>query len=89
MTDHSPNDQFHAQAFMDGANADYIDQLAARHAADPSSVDAGWAAFFKALGDSEIDAKRQANGPSWARPDWPPQPSDELTSALTGERPMP
>ena len=33
MTDHSPNDQFHAQAFMDGANADYIDQLAARHAA--------------------------------------------------------
>ena len=88
MTDHSPNDQFHAQAFMDGANADYIDQLAARHAADPSSVDAGWAAFFKALGDSEIDAKRQANGPSWARPDWPPQPADDLTAALTGEWPV-
>jgi len=88
MTDHTPNDQFHAQAFMDGANADYIDQLAARHAADPASVDAGWAAFFKALGDSEIDAKRQASGPSWARPDWPPQPADDLTAALTGDWPL-
>ena len=84
MTEHSPNDQFHAQAFMNVANADYIDQLAARHAADPASVDAGWAEFFAALGDSEIDAKRQAQGPSWARDDWPPMPTDDLTSALTG-----
>jgi len=89
MTEQSPNAQFHASGFMDGANADYIDQLAARHAADPSSVDAGWAAFFKALGDSELEAKHQAQGPSWARADWPPQPVDELTSALTGEWPIP
>ncbi len=69
MTEQSPNSQFHAQAFMDGANAEYIDQLQARYAADPASVDAGWAEFFRALGDSEIDAKKQAQGPSWARAD--------------------
>ena len=66
MTEQTPNSQFHASSFLNGANADYVDQLAARHAADPSSVDAGWAEFFRALGDSEIEAKRAAQGPSWA-----------------------
>ncbi|MEH7828226.1 2-oxoglutarate dehydrogenase E1 component [Gemmobacter denitrificans] len=88
MTDQTPNATMHAQSFMDGGNAEYIDQLQARYAADPNSVDAGWAAFFKALGDSELDAKRAAAGPSWARADWPPQASDDLTAALTGEWPM-
>ncbi|HEX9858274.1 MAG TPA: 2-oxoglutarate dehydrogenase E1 component [Paracoccaceae bacterium] len=88
MTEHSPNDQYHASSFLQGHNADYIDQLAARHAADPASVDAGWAEFFAALGDNELDAKRQAAGPSWARADWPPVPGDDLTAALTGEWPV-
>ena len=88
MTEQTPNAAFNAQSFMDGANADYIDQLAARHAADPASVDAQWAAFFKSLGDTEVDTKRQATGPSWARADWPPAPMDDLTSALTGEWPV-
>ena len=86
MTDHSPT-PFNATA-LDGANADYIDQLAAKHAADPASVDAGWADFFRSMGDSEADARRAAAGPSWARRDWPPQPVDDLTAALTGEWPM-
>ncbi|MEY4984092.1 MAG: 2-oxoglutarate dehydrogenase component [Pseudomonadota bacterium] len=87
MTEHSPNDQFRASAFLDGANADYIDQLQARYATDPASVDAAWAELFRALGDSELDAKRAASGPSWARADWPPAPADDLTAALTGEWP--
>jgi 2-oxoglutarate dehydrogenase E1 component len=87
MTEQSPTDQFNATGFLDGANADYIDQLQARYAADPSAVDAEWAAFFKSLGESELDAKRAAAGPSWARADWPPQPLDDLTGALTGEWP--
>ncbi|MFT4151835.1 MAG: 2-oxoglutarate dehydrogenase E1 component, partial [Paracoccaceae bacterium] len=78
---------FNASSFMDGANADYIDQLQARHAADPASVDAGWAEFFRALGESELDAKKAATGPSWARADWPPVAADDLTAALTGEWP--
>jgi len=85
MTDQSPTAAFTASSFLDGANADYVDQLAARHAADPNSVDPQWAEFFRALGDSEADARRAANGPSWARADWPPQPTDDLTAALTGE----
>ncbi|MCL4188391.1 MAG: 2-oxoglutarate dehydrogenase E1 component [Rhodobacteraceae bacterium] len=87
MTDQSPNAQFHASSFLQGANADYVEQLHARFAADPGAVDAGWAEFFRALGDSESEARRQAAGPSWARPDWPPVPADDLTAALTGEWP--
>jgi 2-oxoglutarate dehydrogenase E1 component len=37
------------------------------------------------LGDSDLDVKADASGPSWARKDWPPQPTDDLTAALTGE----
>ncbi|NBE06537.1 2-oxoglutarate dehydrogenase E1 component [Paragemmobacter ruber] len=87
MTDQSPTAAFTASSFLDGGNADYIDQLQARYAADPNAVDAQWAEFFRALGDSEVDAKRQATGPSWARADWPPSPTDDLTAALTGEWP--
>ena len=85
MTEQSPTAAFTASSFLDGANADYVDQLQARYAADPNSVEAGWAEFFRAMGESEVDAKRAAEGPSWARADWPPQPVDDLTAALTGE----
>jgi 2-oxoglutarate dehydrogenase E1 component len=87
MTEQSPNAQFHASSFLQGANADYVDALAARHAEDPGSVDAQWAEFFRALGDDPRDARRAAEGPSWARPDWPPTPTDDLTLALTGAFP--
>ena len=87
MTEQSPNSQFHASSFLQGANADYIDQLAAQYATDPTSVDAQWADFFRSLGEDEMDTKRAAAGPSWARADWPPVPSDDLTAAMTGEWP--
>ncbi len=87
MTEQSPNSQFHASSFLQGANADYIDQLAAKYATDPTSVDAQWADFFRSLGEDEMDTKRAAAGPSWARADWPPAPSDDLTAAMTGEWP--
>ena len=76
MTEQSPNAQFRAQDFLDGANADYIDQMAARHAADPASVDESWAAFFAELGEADSVAQAAAAGPSWARADWPPVPAD-------------
>ena len=85
MTDQSPNDIFKASSFLQGHNAEYIEQLYARYANDPNAVDAAWQQFFRELGDTEIDAKREAAGPSWARADWPPQPNDELTSALDGQ----
>ena len=88
MTEQSPTAIFTSGSYLDGANADYIDQLAAKHAADPSSVDAAWAEFFRSLGETEVDTKRQAQGPSWARADWPPARVDDLTAAMTGEWPV-
>jgi len=87
MTDQSPNDQFHASSFLQGHNAEYVEQLYARYAADPNAVDEAWAAFFRTLGDDATEVRREAEGPSWARADWPPAPTDDLTAALTGEWP--
>ncbi|KPD13545.1 2-oxoglutarate dehydrogenase E1 component [Phaeobacter sp. 11ANDIMAR09] len=89
MTDTSSNDLFHASSFMQGHNAEYLEQLYAQYATDPSAVDAAWAEFFRQMGDAEPDVKAEAAGPSWARGDWPPAPNDDLTAALTGEWPAP
>jgi 2-oxoglutarate dehydrogenase E1 component len=87
MNDHSPNDVFHASSFLQGHNADYIEQLHARFAENPGSVDESWQAFFKSLGDAPMEARAEAAGPSWARADWPPVPQDDLTAALDGQWP--
>ncbi|WP_368185155.1 2-oxoglutarate dehydrogenase E1 component [Aestuariibius sp. HNIBRBA575] len=87
MTDQSPNDVFHASSFMQGHNAEYIEQLYARYADNPNAVDESWRDFFAALGDAPADAKAEAAGPSWARNDWPPAPNDDLTAALDGQWP--
>ena len=88
MTDQSSNDLFHASSFMQGANAEYLEQMYALYANDPDAVDAAWQSFFKAMGDDDVVIKQEASGPSWARSDWPPQPQDDLTAALTGEWPV-
>ena len=85
MTEHSPNSAFHASSFMQGHNAEYLEQLYAQYTKNPGAVDAAWGEFFKAMGDDAPDVQREAEGPSWARSDWPPMPADDLTGALTGE----
>ncbi|WP_293450059.1 2-oxoglutarate dehydrogenase E1 component [Planktotalea sp.] len=85
MNDQSPNDVFHASSFMQGHNAEYLEQLYAQYANDPNAVDAAWQEFFSQLGDADMDVKAEAAGPSWARNDWPPVPNDELTAALDGQ----
>ena len=82
MTEQSP-DVFRASSFLHGANAAYIEDLEQRYREDPGAVDEAWAQFFREMGE-ERDA---AAGPSWERADWPPQPGDEITAALTGEWP--
>ena len=89
MTDQSPNDQFHASSFMQGHNAEYLEQMYARYANDPNAVDEAWQNFFRQLGDDEVSVKKEAAGPSWARTDWPPTPNDDLTHALDGMWAMP
>ena len=82
MTEQSP-DVFRASSFLHGANAAYIEDLEQRYREDPGAVEQAWAQFFREMGE-EGDA---AAGPSWERADWPPQPGDEITAALTGEWP--
>ncbi|MDB4111365.1 2-oxoglutarate dehydrogenase E1 component [Yoonia sp.] len=87
MNDQSPNDALHASSFLQGHNAEYVEQLYARYADNPGAVDESWQAFFRSLGDAPADAKAEAAGPSWARADWPPAPADDLTAALDGQWP--
>ncbi|WP_341223524.1 2-oxoglutarate dehydrogenase E1 component [Loktanella salsilacus] len=85
MNDQSPNDVLHASSFLQGHNADYVEQLYARYADNPQAVDESWRDFFAALGDAPADAKAEAAGASWGRMDWPPVPNDDLTQALDGQ----
>jgi len=87
MNDQSNNDQFHAESFLQGHNLEYIEQLQARYAVDPASVDDSWRTYFAALGVVAADAKAEADGPSWGRKDWPLEPADDLTAALDGQWP--
>ncbi|SNT34816.1 2-oxoglutarate dehydrogenase E1 component [Tropicimonas sediminicola] len=86
MTEHSKNDIFHASSFLQGHNAEYVEQLYARYTADPASVDEAWVEFFRQLGDGEAEVRAEAKGPSWARQSG--FVADELTAALTGEWPV-
>ncbi|MBD9525947.1 MULTISPECIES: 2-oxoglutarate dehydrogenase E1 component [Paracoccus] len=88
MNDQSPNATFHDSSFLQGQNAVYVEQLYGQWAKNPAAVDAAWDEFFRSLGDDETTVTREAKGASWRRADWPPAPTDEMTSALTGEWPM-
>jgi len=64
-------------SFLYGGNAAFVEDLYARWAKDPASVDASWQAFFANLPDRREDAVALARDPAWtvagsalARPDW-------------------
>ncbi|MDP1738490.1 MAG: 2-oxoglutarate dehydrogenase E1 component [Caulobacter sp.] len=64
-------------SFLYGGNAAYVEDLHARWAENPASVDASWQAFFGSLSDRADAIKAAAAQPSWtsnqapaARPDW-------------------
>ena len=81
------NDAFLSTSFLYGANAGWIEDLYARYRQDPASVDAEWRAFFHGLNEAEADPVRNAQGASWARPDWPVAANGDLVSALDGNWP--
>ncbi|MGY3619937.1 2-oxoglutarate dehydrogenase E1 component [Bradyrhizobium sp. USDA 10063] len=84
MSRQDANAAFALSSFLQGTNATYIDDLYARYEQDPASVDTDWQEFFKSLKDTPADVQKNAEGPSWSRPNWPATPRDELTSALDG-----
>ena len=64
-------------SFLYGGNAAFVEDLHARWADNPASVDASWQAFFASLSDRADAVKAAAAKPSWtsnqaptARPDW-------------------
>ncbi|ABX62957.1 2-oxoglutarate dehydrogenase E1 component [Brucella suis 63/252] len=78
------NDVFALTSFLYGGNADYIEELYAKYEDDPNSVDPQWRDFFAKLGDNADDVKKNAEGPSWTRKNWPIAANGELVSALDG-----
>lgn len=79
------NDVFEQTSFLYGGNAQFIEQLQAAYERNPESVDPGWREFFANLGDDPADVTAKADGPSWARADWPQPLNGEMVSVLDGD----
>ena len=85
MNEQSSNEFFHGSSFMQGQNAEYLENLQQTFKQNPNSVDSAWQAFFQSLENDAADNGNSSQKPSWTRQDWPQQPNDELTGALTSE----
>lgn len=85
MSRQDANAAFAHTSFLYGSNAAYVEDLQARFAKDPNSVDAEWRAFFEALKDNGADVVKQAQGASWKKPNWPARPNGDLVAALDGQ----
>jgi 2-oxoglutarate dehydrogenase E1 component len=66
-------------SFLYGGNADFVEDLYGRWAADPGAVEPSWRAFFTSLSDNAETVKRAAAPPAWTttgvsevRPEWAP-----------------
>ncbi len=81
------NETLNATSYLNGINANYIEEMQSKFSEDPSSVDESWREFFQTVGETIDTAKAAADGPSWARRDWPPIESGERVSVLDGQWP--
>jgi 2-oxoglutarate dehydrogenase complex dehydrogenase (E1) component-like enzyme len=74
---------------VEGVGPSFVEALYERFLNDPASIDQGWRRYFEGL-----ESSVRNSGPSWARTDWPPLPTDPLVAALdptqmTAEAPTP
>ena len=84
MTERSERNQdFLDTLFLDGGNAAYLEQMQARYAANPNSVDPSFKAYFDSLGEDRSNAKKNAEGPSWKREAFPTDPTPVSYTHLT------
>jgi 2-oxoglutarate dehydrogenase E1 component len=70
-------------SFLYGANAAFVEDLYARWAENPGSVEPSWQAFFTSLRDRADEVKRAAVEPTWTARSVP-APRNEWLSALDG-----
>ena len=85
MNEQSSNEFFHGSSFMQGQNAEYLENLRLNFKENQNSVDSAWQAFFQSLESNASEPSESSVKPSWTRQDWPQQPNDELTNALMNE----
>ena len=71
------NQVLSATSFLYGANGAFVEDLYARWANDPNSVEPSWRAFFAAFHEQAETVKRAVDKPTWTppqtvspRPDW-------------------
>jgi 2-oxoglutarate dehydrogenase E1 component len=64
-------------SFLYGGNAEFVEDLHARWAADPNSVEPSWRTFFASLADDAAAIRQAGEPPAWTpaplpseRPDW-------------------
>jgi 2-oxoglutarate dehydrogenase E1 component len=67
-------------SFLYGGNAGYVEEMRAKWAAEPTSVDPSWRTFFASLSDADAAAERP---PSWT-PEPIPDPRPDWLSAIDG-----
>ncbi|MBU1375272.1 MAG: 2-oxoglutarate dehydrogenase E1 component [Alphaproteobacteria bacterium] len=63
------NDVMAETSFLYGGNAAFVEDLYAKWAADPTSVEPSWQAFFASLLDGKSDVVRAAAKPAWTKPE--------------------
>ncbi|KAA0968272.1 2-oxoglutarate dehydrogenase E1 component [Aureimonas fodinaquatilis] len=85
MARNPANETFALTSFLYGGNADYIEELYAAYEENPASVAAEWQSFFSELKDDKATVRKNAQGASWARPNWPIAANGDLVSALDGD----
>ncbi len=84
MARNPANETFALTSFLYGGNADYIEELYAAYEENPASVDEEWRSFFGELKDDKATVRKNAEGASWARRNWPIAANGDLVSALDG-----
>src|SRR5579872_1605944 len=70
-------------SFLYGGNAGFVEDLHARWAENPNSVEPSWRAFFESIRDKASEVVESAAQPSWT-PEPIPEPRPEWLSAIDG-----
>ncbi len=72
-------------SFLSGANATFVEEMAARYMADPGAVDPSWRAYFEQAPESPQAVRAAVEGPSWYRPELARPKTTETTRLLDGD----
>ncbi len=83
LRDISRNQVMSETSFLYGGNAAFVEDLYARYAADPNSVEPSWRAYFQSLHEPADAIAKDVAKPSWSRP-ITAAPRPDWMSALDG-----